>query len=138
MESHSQRVLFGGILDFAGGISMKAYIVWNEARTEGFATVDKQLAYETRKGATGNCHNEDGKLAIVALEFIGEWGDGNCTIEEVSVEPKEIIHPLLVQVSSGKNLDDIGEILKVERIPLETDEQFRARALVALRAPRAY
>jgi hypothetical protein len=64
---------------------MKAYIVWNEGMTEGFVTTEKQLAYEARKGSSGNCYTKEGDLSLLAVEFIGQWGDGNCTIEEVEV-----------------------------------------------------
>lgn len=61
------------------------YIVWNEAKTEGFVTVDKGLAYEVRKGADSNCYTEKGERSYYGVEFINQWGDGDCTIEEVQV-----------------------------------------------------
>lgn len=61
----------------------KAYIVWNEAKTEGFVTTDKQLAYEVRKGSGSNCYTEDGKLSEVGQAFTYAWDD--CTIEEIEI-----------------------------------------------------
>ena len=63
----------------------KAFIVWNDARNEGFVTTDKQLAYEVRKGSGGNCYTEDGKLSTVACAFVEDWIDDNCTIEEIEL-----------------------------------------------------
>jgi hypothetical protein len=60
------------------------YIVWNEAKTEGFATTDYQLAYEVRKSSESNCYNEvDGSPAPVAVAFCDRWGEENCTIEKI-------------------------------------------------------
>lgn len=61
----------------------EVYIVWNEAKTEGFATTDHQLAYEARKGSGGNCYDAEGKLSTVAVAFVEAWCDGNCSIEVV-------------------------------------------------------
>lgn len=57
------------------------YTVWNEMRSEGFVTLDKQLAYETRKGATTNLCDEFGNPSPVAAAFCEQWGDGNLTTE---------------------------------------------------------
>jgi 5-methylcytosine-specific restriction endonuclease McrA len=65
---------------------MKAYIVWNEARTEGFVTVDKQLAYEVRKSASSNCFDQDGRQSTVGQAFCEAYVDDNCTTEEVEVQ----------------------------------------------------
>lgn len=63
---------------------MTYYIVWNEAKTEGFATNDKQLAYEVRKSSDTNCHYPDtGEQAPVAVAFCEKWCDDACTIEVV-------------------------------------------------------
>lgn len=64
---------------------MKAYIVWNESKTEGFVTTDRQLAYEARKGAESNCSDENGRRSLVAVEFANYWINDNCTIEEIEV-----------------------------------------------------
>lgn len=63
---------------------MTYFIVWNEKRTEGFATMDRQLAYEVRKGSDTNCYDADGNRSDVAVAFCDRWVDDNCTIEEVS------------------------------------------------------
>lgn len=57
------------------------FVVWNEARTEGFITTDYQLAYEVRKSAESNCCDEDGRLNKVAVEFCERHGAGNCTLQ---------------------------------------------------------
>jgi hypothetical protein len=59
------------------------YIVWNEARTEGFATFDKGLAYEVRKSAGGNCFTADGRESHVGRVFCETWYEDNCTIETI-------------------------------------------------------
>jgi len=64
---------------------MKAFIVWNEDRTEGFVTTDAQLAYEVRKGSDTNCVNEDGKPSKVGATFCDVFSEENCTIQEVEV-----------------------------------------------------
>lgn len=63
----------------------RIYIVWNEAKTEGFVTKDRQLAYEVRKGADSNCYDEDGNRSDVGIAFIERWGNENCTTEVVDV-----------------------------------------------------
>lgn len=60
---------------------MKYYIVWNEAKTEGFVTTDKQLAYEVRKGSDSNCFDEKGIPSEIAVAFCLRWCEDNCTIE---------------------------------------------------------
>lgn len=64
-------------------MATRTFIVWNEAKTEGFATTDHQLAYEVRKGSVGNCHHEDGTLSHLAVEFCGLTENENYSIEEV-------------------------------------------------------
>jgi len=56
----------------------------NANRTVGYATNDKQLAYEVQKGAISNCYNEDGILCPVAVAFCNEWsGEEDCTLEAI-------------------------------------------------------
>lgn len=57
------------------------YIVWNEDKTEGYATTDQQLAYEVRKSADSNCYTATGKPAPLGQYFCGLYGDGNCTTQ---------------------------------------------------------
>ena len=64
---------------------MKAYIVWNETKTEGFVTTDKQLAYEVRKGSTTNCYYENGEPSFTGQEFSETWCNDNCTIQEIDI-----------------------------------------------------
>lgn len=59
------------------------YVVWNEAKTEGFATLDYQMAYETRKCADTNLFYEDGEHSKLAAAFCEIHGEGNCTTQEV-------------------------------------------------------
>lgn len=63
----------------------KAYIVWNEAETEGFVTTDNQLAYEVRKGSTDNCYNENGERSAVGQAFTEAYAWDNCTIQEIEL-----------------------------------------------------
>lgn len=65
---------------------MKRYIVWNASRTEGFVTSDKQLAYEARKGSDTNCYSQDGKLSKLAVVFVDETEDEDCTIQEITID----------------------------------------------------
>ncbi len=63
------------------------YIVWNKNKTEGFVTKDKQIAYEARKSAITNCHNEDGSPSLLAKYFCIIYSEMNdCTIQEIENE----------------------------------------------------
>lgn len=64
---------------------MKAYIVWNQARNEGFVTTDAQLAYEVRKSSESNCFDENGRLSTVGQAFCNAWWEDNCTIQEIDI-----------------------------------------------------
>ena len=64
----------------------KLYIVWNENKTQGFVTLDAQLAYEARKGSDTNCCDEDGRQSLLAVAFCDITGEEDCTIEEVILE----------------------------------------------------
>ena len=66
---------------------MMYYIVWNEDKTEGFATTDKKLAYEVRKSSESNCFDENGRQSHVGQEFCEQWWEGNCTTETVNETP---------------------------------------------------
>lgn len=59
------------------------FIVWNDAKTEGFVTNDRQLAYEVRKGAESNCYDRDGRRSDLGVAMIEIWGDDTCNIETV-------------------------------------------------------
>jgi hypothetical protein len=59
------------------------WIVWNETKTEGFVTTDKQIAYEVRKGGVSNCYDQDGNLSTVGVAFANRYAEDNCTIEPV-------------------------------------------------------
>ncbi len=52
-----------------------AYIVWNAARTEGYVTFDKQVAYEARKGAASNCFDSEGTQMKLAQAFCDVHSD---------------------------------------------------------------
>ena len=73
---------------------MTHWIVWNNAKTEGFATTDQQLAYEVRKGAETNCVTGDGMRSKLAVAFIEQWGDEDCTTEEVPTMQPYIVEGL--------------------------------------------
>lgn len=62
---------------------MAHFIVWNEAKTEGFVTTDKQLAYEVRKGSSSNCYDGNGIRSDVGIAFCNAWVNDDCTMEEV-------------------------------------------------------
>lgn len=58
------------------------YIVWNENKTEGFLTKDKQLAYEVRKSSDTNCYDENGNFSVAGAGFCKKYAEENCTIKE--------------------------------------------------------
>lgn len=62
-----------------------AYIVWNEARNEGYLTFDKGVAYEARKSAGSNCFDQDGTQMHLAQAFCELTGEENCTIQEIEI-----------------------------------------------------
>ncbi len=62
-----------------------AYIVWNEARNEGYVTFDRQVAYEARKSAGSNCFDEDGTQMHLAQAFCKVTGEQNCTVQVVEI-----------------------------------------------------
>ena len=64
---------------------MKISIVWNEAKTEGYATIYPEVAYEARKGADSNCFSRHGEQMKLAQAFCDITADENCTIQEVEI-----------------------------------------------------
>lgn len=66
---------------------MTIYIVWNEARTEGYATTDAQVAYEARKGADSNCFTAEGEQMKLAQAFCELTGEESCTTQTIDVDP---------------------------------------------------
>lgn len=54
------------------------WIVFNEARTEGFVTNDEQLAYEVRKSSGTNCYDMAGEHSPVGAAFCERWAQDNC------------------------------------------------------------
>ena len=59
------------------------YIVWNADKSEGFATTDKGVAYEARKGAESNCFTGDGDQSKLAQAFCEIWShEEDCTMVE--------------------------------------------------------
>lgn len=66
----------------------KIYIAWNQAKTQGFATTDYQLAYEARKGSDSNCFDENGNRSDLAVTFCDVTGDEDCTIQTIHTSPK--------------------------------------------------
>lgn len=67
-------------------MNKKIFIVWNQAKTEGFTTDDEQLAYEVRKSADSNCYRGDGLYSEVAAAFCNRWVNDICTIQEIRLE----------------------------------------------------
>lgn len=66
-----------------------AYIVWNDARTEGYVTFDKQVAYEARKGAESNCFDQDGTQMKLAQAFCDVYSGANdATTQIIVIEDK--------------------------------------------------
>jgi hypothetical protein len=65
------------------------YLVWNEAKTEGFVSTDKQLAYEVRKSSDSNCFDENGNRSNVGVAFCDNWGEDNCTMHKVEPSGKD-------------------------------------------------
>lgn len=71
---------------------MTYWIVWNESKTEGFATTDAQLAYEVRNWRmTSNCFYADGKEALAGIAFAEAWMNDNCSIEQVGPDPVSVV-----------------------------------------------
>lgn len=70
------------------------YLVWNNDKTEGFFTTDKQIAYEARKGAESNCFSTSGDVSLLAQQFceIYSWEE-DCTLQTVLLEQGEIDTP---------------------------------------------
>lgn len=87
---------------------MTYYIVWNESKTEGFVTSDKQLAYEVRKSSSTNCYDIDGNPSLVAVTFCETWYEDNCTIEVVGEEIKSEPRP----ISLEKSLAEQSKLLR--------------------------
>lgn len=99
---------------------MKYFIVWNEAKTEGFATTDEQLAYEVRKSSDTNCYTKDGDPSVVAMAFCDRWHEDACTIETVDTAlretPEASSHFIWTHTKSG------GEYRVVGTAKLQTDK----------------
>jgi hypothetical protein len=67
------------------------YVVWNGAKTEGFATDDKQLAYEVRKSAASNCYDAQGVFSLSAATFCEKWAQDDCTIQTLGSELGKLV-----------------------------------------------
>lgn len=88
------------------------HVVLNTEGTAGYATDDKQLAYQVRKGAVTNCSHKDGTPALTARAYCNEVsGEQDCVRIETSVSAikrsRSIIEmddrPLVVMVDDDKN-----------------------------------
>lgn len=111
---------------------MKIYIVWNEAKTEGYATTEHQLAYEVRKGSDTNCHHEaTGEQATIAVAFCEAYADQNCTIEEIkydhSIDPnwKETVRAEQLRVGRALTLDELLNLARPYKMTAEEIEAQR-------------
>ena len=62
-----------------------AYIVWNEARNEGYVTFDRGVAYEARKSAGSNCFDADGTQMHLAQAFCELTGQQNNTVQVIEM-----------------------------------------------------
>lgn len=86
------------------------YIVWNADKSEGFATTDKGVAYEARKGAESNCFTEDGVQSKLAQAFCEIWSHGeDCTMVECNERERlltEALQALLIMDVNGHALQD--------------------------------
>lgn len=85
---------------------IKYYIVWNADKSEGFATTDKGVAYEARKGAESNCFTGDGDQSKLAQAFCEIWShEEDCTMVE-SDGCREALEALLNMDVNGHALQD--------------------------------
>ena len=86
------------------------YIVWNADKSEGFATTDKGVAYEARKGAESNCFTEDGDQSKLAQAFCEIWSHGeDCTMVECNERERlltEALEALLNMDVNGHAVQD--------------------------------
>lgn len=80
-----EQVATGTFVPKIGTEDQLIYVVWNEDKSEGYATTDQQLAYEVRKSADSNCYTENGEPAQLARNFCELYGEGDCTIQSVTV-----------------------------------------------------
>jgi hypothetical protein len=87
------------------------WIVWNNAKTEGFATTDQQLAYEVRKCAETNCCGNE-----LALMFCHKWGDEDCTTEEVPT-----MQPYIVEGLRALRLHHWQAVLRLREYAADAD-----------------
>lgn len=90
------------------------YLVHEKGNKGGFLTDDKQLAYETRKGADSNAFFCDGTRSTSALNFCQEHSDRSCVTTEI--KPEDLNIGLLVD-----NLNDLadGFVLNLNNAPGE-------------------
>ena len=88
------------------------YIAWNEARTQGFATTDYQLAYEARKGSDSNCFDQDGRRSDLAVTFCDVTGDENCTIETIhQIVPAEPVPEEVRQLTTNVRTEAVAALV---------------------------
>lgn len=60
-----------------------AWVVWNEARNEGFVTTDQPLAHAVCNFPAIHCRDSEGNFSELGAKFSEQYGNDNCTIEEV-------------------------------------------------------
>ncbi|MGX7874418.1 hypothetical protein ACVDG5_018150 [Mesorhizobium sp. ORM6] len=115
---------------------MTRYIVWNEAKTEGYVTVDKQLAYEARKGVSTNCYDADGNLSKVAVAFCDSLTDDTCTIE-VAPAYADAVAPYaaalrMIREAVGEIFGPIANLESEDAVLLRGPEpHYEAEAIIA-------
>jgi hypothetical protein len=121
---------------------MKAFIVWNEDKTEGFVTIDKGLSYEVRKSASTNCVTANGTPSPVGVAFCKQWWMDNCTVEEIETEDHIASHEEAKELKDRRvterraaangyaedelNLGEDEEELDEDDTPLTPEEQERS------------
>lgn len=126
---------------------MKVYLVWNEAKTEGFATTDQQLAYEIRKGATSNAFDAEGNYSHAGVAFANVYMDDACTTEVIETSDTDEITPFdLARAQAGEPIEramPFGDwvdaifvgVLSDGRIVVETQDHANALDCVSVYAP---
>lgn len=105
-------------------------VVWNADKTEGFVTIDRQLAYQVRKSADTNCFDADGRRSDVGIAFCDAWGDQDCTMEPLANSSELNIEEL------GQAADTVDNLLSAESIPIPATlaKEGRVASLTELRS----
>jgi len=102
------------------------FLVWNKDKTEGFVTLNEQIAYEARKGADSNCFSIDGVRSDLAIAFCDVYSHTeDCTIQTTAyaeVNCKECTKLKHMYKSAKKQTDSHVETIKRIRKEAEKDD----------------